>query len=230
MLFGHVLNALGPNLATVRSHTIPTDAAGSGTTGEGKAGNKRTRSPAPEVAGGNKRRSRDGTEENGKVSETGKAPMDVVREEGVGQSKGGSGAMVVKSELEPEPEPADPLEEGLGAAKQAFSRVLAVWEGAATEGKRELHQRVISRLGRMLAEAEVAVMVAQGGNGSKSKVRLVTVRGGHLTRRAESRAPKVFLALRAVARSRGQSPLDKWCTNALFGDGPHLARAGVPLL
>lgn len=172
MLFGHVLNALGPNLATVRSHTIPTDAAGSGNTGEGKAGNKRTRSPAPEVAGGNKRRSRDGTEENGKVPETGKAPMDVVREEGVGQSKGDSGTMVVKSELEPKPEPADPLEEGLEAAKQAFSRVLAVWEGAATEGKRELHQRVISRLGRMLAEAEVAAMVAQGGNGSKSKVRL----------------------------------------------------------
>lgn len=176
-LFGHVLNALGPELATARNDPPPESSAA----GEGQAvGSKRARESAGDERGG-KRRS--GENANGSAksevvsSEQGRSSMDV--DEGAGQttlqSKKLTGA-AVKSEVEAKPEPAsDPVQEGLEASKKAFSRVLGVWEGVAMEGKRELHQKVVARLGRMLAEAE-ATALAQGMKASETEVRWAYLR------------------------------------------------------
>ena len=40
--------------------------------------------------------------------------------------------------------------------------MLRLWEGVAMEGNRGLHQRVVARLGRMLAEAEAEAVAAAG--------------------------------------------------------------------
>lgn len=86
------------------------------------------------------------------------------------QPGGAASKSVAKSEAKPEPAPpSDPVHEGLEASKKAFSRVLGVWEGVAMEGKRGLHQRIVARLGRILAEAEAAAL-ARGVEASKSEV------------------------------------------------------------
>lgn len=86
------------------------------------------------------------------------------------QPGGAAAKSGAKAEAKPEPTPPpDPVQEGLEASKKAFSRVLGVWEGVAMEGKRGLHQRVVARLGRILAEAEAAAL-ARGVEASKSEV------------------------------------------------------------
>lgn len=170
-LFGHVLNALGPELATAKNQPPP---EGGGASGGEAVGSKRARGPAGDDGGG-KRRS--GDDANGKVesggssSEQGRSPMEVdaVGGKDAKVKKEGAGT-VPKAEGAPKPEPPpDPVQEGLHTSKRAFSRVLGVWEGVAMEGKRGLHQRVVARLGRILVEAEAAA-VAQGIKASESEV------------------------------------------------------------
>lgn len=175
-LFGHVFCALGPEIATSKSQ--PAATGGSRDSGKGSVGVKRARSPTADEGGG-KRRSGDanGTvQSNGdrKAPETGRSPMEVDADDRGAEPDRKPGA-AVKSDLEGEgegeggAEAIDPVQAGLEAAKKAFSRVLDVWEGAATEGKRGLHQRVVARLGRMLIEAE-ATAVAQEVKASESEV------------------------------------------------------------
>ncbi|CAM9764898.1 unnamed protein product, partial [Laminaria digitata] len=186
-LFGHVLNALGPSIASARCPAVPKEeevvgagasASASGGGGEeggggGLAGTKRPRGQGQaeggEEDGGGKRRSVDASggaaKSNGDVkaaSANGRSPMDVEAGPGAGAGAGGelaeksSSEAVVKPELEAEPV-ADSGREGLETSKKAFCRVLRLWEGVTMEGKRGLHQRVVARLGRMLAEAEAGV-------------------------------------------------------------------------
>ena len=171
-VFGHVLNALGPEIATAKNQP-PSE--GSGADGGGSVGSKRARDPAADEGGG-KRRSGDsangGVKIEGASSEQGRSPMEVDTAGGRGgagskESKPGAAA---SSEVEPESgPPSDPVREGLEVSKKAFSRVLGVWEGVAMEGKRGLHQRVVARLGRILAEAEAAAL-AQESKASESEV------------------------------------------------------------
>lgn len=178
MLFGHVLNALGPDVATIRNEATPTDASGEkrAAAGGASAGSKRARSPAGDEGGG-KRRSGDagGTVKSNGDIKTSRA-MEVDAAGGEGKRTRRIAGEGVTSELEPQSEPTDSVEEGLETGKKAFLRVLGVWEGVATEGKRGLHQRVVARLGRMLAEAE-ATALAQGKKVSESEVKTLTVVG-----------------------------------------------------
>ena len=170
-LFGHVLNALGPEIATAKNQPPPE----SGDADRGEAvGSKRARSPVADEGGGKRSNANGSSKSGGGSSEHGRSPMDV---DSVGGSKDSKpktkqpGGAAAKSEAKPEPAPpSDPVQEGLQASKKAFSRVLGVWEGVAMEGKRGLHQRVVARLGRILAEAEAAAALAQGTEASKSEV------------------------------------------------------------
>ncbi|CAM9375022.1 unnamed protein product [Choristocarpus tenellus] len=191
-LIGHVLNALGPDIAAGHPHVARSQ---SGTM------KKRARSPEVETKADVKRRatgvgapvsanpeatkpadqdsihaaagiavgpssapSSAAVEEN--KDNAGVVPMD---EDGKGGGKHGGnagGSSVVKPETQveekkhvKEPPPAetkDPVLDAVDMASKAFNRVVKVWEGAATEGKRGLHQRLVSRLGRIVAEGEVA--------------------------------------------------------------------------
>lgn len=193
-LFGHVLNALGPELATTKNQLPPESSSANK---EEAVGTKRARGSAGD-GGGGKRRSGDavnGRVESGGASSLGQgsSPMEVDAAGGkdVKLRKTKSGA-VVKTEVEPKPgQPSDPVQEGLQTSKKAFSRVLGVWEGVAMEGKRGLHQRVVARLGRILVEAEAAAL-AQGTKTSRSEVRSINLcqyevlRGQSLIRRQES--------------------------------------------
>lgn len=173
-LFGHVLNALGPELATAKNQPPP---EGGGASAEEAVGNKRARGPAGDEGGG-KRRS--GDDANGKVegggsSEQGRSPMEVDTVGGKdAKVKKESAGAVLKAEGAPKPGPpaSEPVQEGLQTSKKAFSRVLGVWEGVAMEGKRGLHQRVVARLGRILVEAEAAAL-AQGIKASESEVKSI---------------------------------------------------------
>ena len=191
-LFGHVLNALGPGIASARRPAVPKEeeiVGGSGggggeNGGGGKAGTKRPRvegQAGGEDGGGGKRRTVDVSEaaakSNGDVkpaSAMGRSLMDVEADGGAGTGGELAGKnspdTAVKSELEPAPV-VDTGREGLETSKKAFCRVLRLWEGVAMEGKRGLHQRVVARLGRMLAEAEVEVVaaVAAAGRGEKAE-------------------------------------------------------------
>lgn len=176
VLFGHVLNALGPELATTKNSLPP---EGGSSKGEEAVGSKRARGPAGDEGGG-KRRS--GDDANGRVetggssSEQERSPMEVdaVGGKDIKLKKTRAGA-VVKAGVEPKPVPSSgPLQEGLQTSKKAFSRVLGVWEGVAMEGKRGLHQRVVARLGRILVEAEAAAL-AQGVKASESEVSSVNL-------------------------------------------------------
>lgn len=171
-LFGHVLNALGPEIATAKNQP-PSE--GSGASGGGSAGSKRAQdSPADE--GGRKRRSSDGTsarvKSEGASLEQGRSPMevDIAGGNDGSNSKENKPGVTASSEAEPESgSRSNPVQEGLEVSKKAFSRVLGVWEGVAMEGKRGLHQRVVARLGRILAEAEAAAS-AQDPKASESEV------------------------------------------------------------
>lgn len=178
MLFGHVLNALGPEIATAS----PPPATDKGDDAGASAGSKRARSPGPDegsgskrglgndgrrtiATGGDKGDSSTGSNSGSKARGSGggvgrRSPMEVYGDRGAGEnSKGG-----VKNEKKAEPEPVvDHVQEGLDSARKAFSRVLRLWEGVAAEGKRGLHQRVVARLGRMLAEAEAAAAARRRG-------------------------------------------------------------------
>lgn len=171
-LFGHVLNTLGPELATAKnSPPAERNAAGEGQV----VGSKRAREAVGDGSRG-KRRSGENANASAKggvaLSEQGASSMEV--DAGADQTGPGSqkklAGVAVKSEAKPETEPvSDPVQEGLDASKKAFSRLLGVWEGVAMEGKRELHQKVVARLGRMLAEAE-ATALAQGIKASETEV------------------------------------------------------------
>eukprot|EP00904_Undaria_pinnatifida_P003695 jgi/Undpi1/13326/HiC_scaffold_8.g02985.m1 len=191
-LFGHVLNALGPGIASARRPAVPKEeeiVGGSGggggeNGGGGKAGTKRPRvegQAGGEDGGGGKRRTVDVSEAAAKsnrdvkpASAMGRSLMDVEADGGAGTGGELAGKnspdTAVKSELEPAPV-VDTGREGLETSKKAFCRVLRLWEGVAMEGKRGLHQRVVARLGRMLAEAEVEVVaaVAAAGRGEKAE-------------------------------------------------------------
>ncbi len=178
-LFGHVLNALGPEIATAKNQPPPES---SGADWGEAVGSKRARGPAAEEGegeGGGKRSNSSangGAKSGGELSGHGRSPMDVDSAGGkdskakINQPGGAASKSGTKSEAKPEPAPpSDPVQEGLEASKKAFSRVLGVWEGVAMEGKRGLHQRVVARLGRILAEAE-AEALARGVEASKSEV------------------------------------------------------------
>lgn len=172
-LFGHVLNALGPEIATAKNQT-PSE--GSGANGGESLGSKRARDPAADEGGGKRRSGENanggGVKSDGASSGQGRSPMEVDSAAGrddakTKKSKPGAAA---SSEVEPESgPPSDPVREGLEVSKKAYSRVLGVWEGVAMEGQRGLHQRVVARLGRMLAEAEAAAL-AQESKASESEV------------------------------------------------------------
>lgn len=175
-LFGHVLNALGPDLAAARNRETLTGAGrenGKASAG-GSAGSKRARSQGGDEGGG-KRRSGDlkdgpakksGADRKGSVE--GRSPMEVDAGSGEGKAGGSPSGVEARSDLDPGPPPSDPAQEGLEAAKKAFSRVLGVWDGVAMEGKRALHHAVVARVGRMLAQAEAAA--AARGKVSESQV------------------------------------------------------------
>lgn len=169
MLFGHVLNALGPEIATAS----PPPAVDKSDEAGASAGTKRARSPGPDESGGSKRgpgnngritipAARDKGDNSGSGSTSSSkaraggggrlSPMEIDDDRGArGISKGDE-----KNKKEESKPVVDPVEEGLDSARKAFSRVLGLWEGVAAEGKRGLHQRLVARLGRMLAEAEAA--------------------------------------------------------------------------
>lgn len=175
-LFGHVLNALGPEIATAKNQP-PSE--GSGASGGGSVGSKRARDQAADEGGGKRRSGDNGNEQcnggmksDGASSEHGRSPMEVDTAGGKGDSKSKESkpGAAASSEVEPEPgPPSDPVQEGLEVSKKAFSRVLGLSEGVAMEGKRGLHQRVVARLGRILAEAEAAA-IAQESKASESEV------------------------------------------------------------
>lgn len=165
LLFGHVLNALGPDIATAKG--TPTSPCHD--VAVRSKGIKRARGPGTMVSegGGKKRRPEDQSEVVNPAMKSGNMHKEVEDDGGSLKQSG------VKSEPMEEMDEESPLVEsererkgkearGLTEAKEAFGRVLGLWEGAAMEGKRELHQRVIARLGRMLAEAE-----AEGGTEGK---------------------------------------------------------------
>lgn len=208
LLFGHVLNALGPELATAIP-AVPAAAAtgeGSGDTG-GSSGSKRARSPGVDESGSNKRGlGNDGKRIGGDTG--GSAGSKRARSPGVeesgsnkrglgndgkrtGGNTGGSGsssggarggeadgdgdASGKQSPMEVVDDGRMRRKEGLESARKAFSRVLGTWEGAAAEGKRGLHQRVVARLGRMLTEADAAEEAearSQGGRSGSKDSRL----------------------------------------------------------
>lgn len=155
LLFGHVLNVLGPEISAAKPETIPVTTAAD-TEAPGSVGSKRARSPAGDEGGGKRRAG----EANAAVKSDADnvSAMDVDASKDDGKPRAAQHGVGVRPrsepEAEPEPEAPDPVKEGLEAAKKAFTRVLSVWEGVGTEGKRELHQKVVARLGRMLAEAE----------------------------------------------------------------------------
>lgn len=183
MLFGHVLNAVGSDLATAKSQKPPpNDAEGESRgkqVGGPSVGNKRSREGAAAGGeGGGKRRSVDDAvrtaKNNGDDAPGGKGQSSMEVEDSLGgdnvATKKQSSGESVESKLELESESSGPAKEGLEAAKKAFCRVLGVWEGVATEGKRNLHQRVVARLGRMLVQTEAGA-IAQRENTSQSEVR-----------------------------------------------------------
>lgn len=171
-LFGHVLNALGPELATAKNRP-PSE--GGGANGGESVLSKRARDPSADEGGGKRRCgvNANGAKSDGASSEQGRSPMDMGAAGGKGDAtaKNSEPGAAASAEVEPEPAgpPSDPLQEGLDVSKKAFSRVLGVWEGVAMEGKRGLHQRVVARLGRILAEAEAAAL-AQEVKASESEV------------------------------------------------------------
>lgn len=175
MLFGHVLNALGPALVALPSSSNEiADAAV-----RSSAGIKRVRSPRPGEGvkskrrlGNNGKRTTTPDQNEGENAEGGRnSPTDIAGKKAGGNTQG-KGGSTTKLSREQEPKPdivGDHAQEGLVSARKAFSRVLGLWEGAAAEGKRGLHQRVIARLGRMLAEAEAAAVKRGVGSGSSPK-------------------------------------------------------------
>lgn len=178
-LFGHILNTLGPDLVA-----LPPTAS----TEELSGGSKRARSPTSDEGGSNKRgpgaggkKPGPGKGENG--DETGvavgkRSPMEVDAKGGGGAGeeldkvKGNSesGSVAERKKTEPQPDPVDHVQEGLVTARKSFYRVMGVWEGAAMEGKRGLEQRVVARLGRMLAEAEAEAAARLGTKAAESEV------------------------------------------------------------
>ncbi|CAM9404169.1 unnamed protein product, partial [Ectocarpus sp. 8 AP-2014] len=190
-LLGHVLNALGPELATAKNRLPPED--GGGSSGAEAVGSKRARGSTSGDEGGGKRRSGDGSAGAASAPERGRSPMEVDTVDKGGGAKqpqkalGGAGGKREKARAAPRaaappaatapaataPAAAaalsDPGREGLETSKNAFRRVLGVWEGVAMEGKRGLHQGVVARLGRMLAESE-ATALAKGVKASESEM------------------------------------------------------------
>eukprot|EP00903_Cladosiphon_okamuranus_P015347 g14174.t1 len=178
-LFGHVLNVLGPEIATAKNQP-PSE--GSGANGGESVGSKRARDSAADEGGGKRRSGSDtsaGAKSDGASSEQGKSPMEVdtAGSNGGSKSKENKPGAAVDSQAVPVSAPPwDPVQEGLVVSKKAFSRVLGVWEGVAMEGKTGLHQRVVARLGRILAEAEAAAL-AQDSKASESEMVVVEAMG-----------------------------------------------------
>lgn len=183
LLFGHVLNALGPDIATVKGaptspkHDVAVRskgikrARGPGTgmvVSEGRGKKRRPEDQSevanPSMKSGNMQKEMKDDDSSLKQSGVKPEPMEEMDEE----------SPLVESEREGEVKEA----RGLTEAKEAFGRVLCLWEGAAMEGKRELHQRVIARLGRMLAEAETEGVAEEDGEDAPESE--VTVRNGSL--------------------------------------------------
>ncbi|CAM9951803.1 unnamed protein product [Ectocarpus sp. 12 AP-2014] len=190
-LLGHVLNALGPELATAKNRPPPEDSGGS--SGAEAVGSKRARGSTSGDEGGGKRRPGYGSATAASAPERGRSPMEVDTVDKGGGAKqpqkalGGAGGKREEARAAPRAAappaatapavtapaaaaaPSDPGREGLETSKKAFRRVLGVWEGVAMEGKRGLHQGVVARLGRMLAESE-ATALAKGVKASESEV------------------------------------------------------------
>lgn len=229
-LFGHVLSALGPEIATAKNQAPP-EGSGANGGGSGSVGSKRARDPAADEGGGKRRPGDDangGVKSGGAPSEQGRSPMEVENAGGKDYSKAKKSKPGAAASSEAEPEsrpPSDPVQEGLEVSKKAFSRVLGVWEGVAMEGKRGLHQRVVARLGRILAEAEAAAL-AQEFKASESEVgSLGTVRFTGLPRKRVFVAVIVYLRSRSglfsSAASRAAFP---WSCYALCRGKPQLQR------
>ncbi|CBJ30708.1 conserved unknown protein [Ectocarpus siliculosus] len=200
-LLGHVLNALGPELATAKNRPPPEDSGGS--SGAEAVGSKRARGSTSGDEGGGKRRSGDGSARAVSAPEPVRSTMEVDTVDKGGGAKqpqkvlGGAGGKREEARAAPRAAappaatppaatapaatapaaaapaaaaaPSDPGREGLETSKKAFRRVLGVWEGVAMEGKRGLHQGVVARLGRMLAESE-ATALAKGAKTSESEM------------------------------------------------------------
>lgn len=232
MLFGHVLNALGPELATAipalpaaaagedggetggssgskRARSPGVDESGSnkrglgndgkrtgGDTG-GSAGSKRARSPGVEESGGNKRGlGNDGKRTGSNTSGSGSSSSGTQG----GEADGDGDASGRRPPMEVVDDGRIRRKEGLESARKAFSRVLGMWEGVATEGKRGLHQRVVARLGRMLTEADAAEEAEARGQGRRTGSKDSTLESGESTEFAVSvgwYASKFFLWPRA---------------------------------
>ena len=171
LLFGHVLNALGPDLATVKGEATPPQHAD----GKASAGSKRARSSGT-IEGSGKKKRRSGEQQQPVFDAVKSDGPRETSENGRSQEDGLEGELRPGQASEAEREEEESLEGAtyLTEAKRAFSRVLSVWEGAVLEGKRGLHQRIVARLGRILAESEATVMVAkrceETPDGGKSQV------------------------------------------------------------
>lgn len=191
LLFGHVLNALGPDIATAKG----TPTSPKHDVAVRSKGNKRARGPGTMASegGGKRRRPEDQSEVVNPAVKSGNMQKEV-EDDGGNLKQSGVKSEPMEEIDEASPPPEAERERGgkeardLTEAKEAFGRVLCSWEGAAMEGKRELHQRVIARLGRMLAEAEAergsqekteAVKVAEE-DGEDAPESQVTVRNGSL--------------------------------------------------
>ncbi|CAM9263794.1 unnamed protein product [Discosporangium mesarthrocarpum] len=105
-------------------------------------------------------------EQTGRAQEGKMEAMDVDEENssGDGGGSGGeasNGGAEAEEKLPPPPLPPPPLRDpalvALELANKAFRRVVGGWNGVVTEGKRDLHQRLMSRVARILAEGEEAL-------------------------------------------------------------------------